>query len=125
MNREEFKKELEERLLNFAVAMVKMSTELPRNTAGFEIGKQIVKSGCSPYANYAEAKYAVSRADFTHKMRICRKELNESFAWMKVIVKSNLLAWERVKPDYNECNELIAIFTSSIKKLEASSQTKT
>jgi hypothetical protein len=43
MNREEFKKELEERLLNFAVAMVKMSAELPRNTAGFEIGKQIVK----------------------------------------------------------------------------------
>lgn len=124
MNREEFKKELEERLLNFAVAMVKMSTELPRNTAGFEIGKQIVKSGCSPYSNYAEAKFAVSRADFTHKMRICRKELNESFAWMKVIVKSNLLSWERVKHDYDECNELIAIFTSSIKKLEASSQTK-
>ncbi len=124
MNREEFKKELEERLLNFAVAMVKMSTELPRNTAGFEIGKQIVKSGCSPYSNYAEAKFAVSRADFTHKMRICRKELNESFAWMKVIVKSNLLSWERVKHDYDECNELIAIFTSSIKKLEASLQTK-
>jgi len=50
MNREEFKKELEERLLNFAVAMVKMSTvrrsrrlllaQLPRNTAGFEIGKR-------------------------------------------------------------------------------------
>jgi len=83
-----------------------------------------VKSGCSPYANYAEAKFAVSRADFTHKMRICRKELNESFAWMKVIVKSKLLSWERVKPDYDECNELIAIFTSSIKKLEASLQTK-
>ena len=29
-----------------------------------------------------------------------------------------------VKPDYDECNELIAIFTSSIKKLEASLQTK-
>lgn len=124
MNREEFKKELEERLLNFAVAMVNMSTELPRNTAGFEIGKQIVKSGCSPHSNYAEAKFAVSRADFTHKMRICRKELNESFGWMKVIVKSKLLSWERVKPDYDECNELIAIFTSSIKKLEASLQTK-
>jgi len=57
-------------------------------------------------------------------MRICRKELNESFAWMKVIVKSKLLPWQRVKPDYDECNELIAIFTSSIKKLEASLQTK-
>jgi hypothetical protein len=54
---EEFKQQLEERLLNFAVAMVKMSTvrqsrrlllaELPRNTA--------------PYSNYAEAKFAVSR----------------------------------------------------------------
>ena len=90
-------------------------------------GKQIVKSGGSPYANYSEAKYAVSRADFTYKMRICRKELNEkdttsrilSFAWMKVIVKSKLLSWERIKPDYDECNELIAIFTSSIKTLEA------
>jgi len=50
MNREKFKQELEERLLNFAVAMVKMSTvrrsrrlllaQLPRNTAGFEIGKR-------------------------------------------------------------------------------------
>jgi four helix bundle protein len=124
MNREEFKQELEERLLNFAVAMVNMSNELPRNSAGFEIGKQLVKSGCSPYSNYAEAKFAVSRADFTHKMRICRKELNESFAWMKVIVKSKMLPWERVKTDYNECDELIAIFTSSIKKLEASLQTK-
>jgi hypothetical protein len=45
-------------------------------------------------------------------MKICRKELNESFAWMKVIVKSKLLSWERVKPDYNECNELI--FVSSL-----------
>jgi len=46
MNIEEFKKELEERLLNFAVACVNISKELPRNcnSAGFEIGKQIVKS---------------------------------------------------------------------------------
>ena len=118
MNREEFKKELEERLLNFAVAMVKMSSELPKTPAGFGIGKQIVDSGCSPNTNYAEAKFAVSLADFTHIMRVCRKELNESFSWMKVIVKARLLSWERVKPDYEECNELISIFTSSIKKLE-------
>ncbi|MFQ6039302.1 MAG: four helix bundle protein [Candidatus Poribacteria bacterium] len=118
MNREEFKKELEERLLNFAVAMVKMSSELPKTPAAFEIGKQIVDSGCSPNASYAEAKFAVSLADFTHIMRVCRKELNESFSWMKVIVKARLLSWERVKPDYEECNELISIFTSSIKKLE-------
>ena len=118
MNREEFKKELEERLLNFAVAVVKMSSELPKTPAGFEIGKQIVDSGCFPNANYAEAKFAVSLADFTHIMRVCRKELNESFSWMKVIVKAELLSWARVKPDYEECNELISIFTSSIKKLE-------
>ena len=68
MNREEFKRELEERLLNLAVAMIVIKKELPRDTAGFEIGKQIVRSGGSPYANYAEAKYAVSRADFRHRM---------------------------------------------------------
>ena len=36
INRDEFKKELEERLLNFAVACVNISKELPRNSAGFE-----------------------------------------------------------------------------------------
>jgi four helix bundle protein len=118
MNREEFKKELEERLLNFAVAMVKMSSELPKNPAGFEIGKQIVRAGCSPNANYAEAKFAISLADFTYTIRVCRKELNESLSWMKVIVKAELLPWERVRSNYEECNELISIFTSSIKKLE-------
>ena len=103
------------------MAMIGISKELPRNSAGFEIGKQIARSGGSPYANYAEAKYAVSRADFRHRMRICRKELNESFAWMKVITKSGLLSWERIKPHYEECNELIAMFTSIIKKLEDNS----
>ena len=90
INQEQFKKELEERLLNFAVAMVNMSTELPRNAVGFEIGKQIVKSGCSPYANVAVAKFAVSKADFIHKMRICRVErifcLDESNCQIQVAV---------------------------------------
>jgi hypothetical protein len=76
--------------------------------------------------------------------RLSKKQIKESFGWMKVCVKSNkrgsatalslMLSWQRVKPDYDEmviygekpsvCDELIAIFTSSIKKLEASLQAK-
>ncbi len=43
MNKKQFQKELEERL-NFAVAMVKISDELPKTSAGFEIGKQITEN---------------------------------------------------------------------------------
>ena len=58
MNREEFKKELEERLLNFAVAMVKMSTQLPRNTAGFEISPNSIdkKRKLSELRRYATVR---------------------------------------------------------------------
>jgi len=41
MNIEEFKKELEERLLNFAVACVNISKELPRNSKALKLESKL------------------------------------------------------------------------------------
>ena len=70
--------QLEERLISFAVRIIKLSGCLPRTAAGKHIAGQILRSGTSPAPNYGEARGAESRADFVHKIRVVLKELNET-----------------------------------------------
>src|SRR6266550_1336321 len=86
--------ELEERLIDFAVRIVKLSASLPRTAAGRHIAGQILRSGTSPAPNYGEARGAESHADFVHKLGIVLKELNETSIWLRVIDKSQMLRRE-------------------------------
>src|SRR2546425_5313472 len=60
--------ELEERLIDFAVRIIKLSARLPKTPAGKHVAGQILRSGTSPAPNYGEARGAESRADFVHKL---------------------------------------------------------
>jgi hypothetical protein len=66
--------ELEERLIDFAVRIVRLSANLPRTAAGRHIAGQIMRSGTSAAPNYGEARGAESQADFVHKLAIVLKE---------------------------------------------------
>jgi len=46
--------ELEERLIDFAVRIVRLSANLPRTAAGKHIAGQIMRSGTSPAPNYGK-----------------------------------------------------------------------
>jgi four helix bundle protein len=83
--------ELEERLIGFAVRIVKLSANLPKTPAGKHIAGQIMRSGTSPAPNYGEARGAESHADFVHKLRIVLKELNETSIWLRVIERSQII----------------------------------
>ena len=83
--------ELEERLVDFAVRIIKLSAALPRTPPGRHIAGQILRSGTSPAPNYGEARGAESRADFVHKIRVVLKELNETSIWLRIIDRSELL----------------------------------
>src|SRR5216684_9355539 len=107
--------ELEERLIDFAVRIVKLSANLPRTPAGKHIAGQILRSGTSPAPNYGEARGAESHADFVHKIRIALKELNETLIWLKVIERSQMLRRELLIEIIGENVELCKIFTSSLK----------
>jgi four helix bundle protein len=69
-----------DRLLNFAVRVGKVVDALPETRMGRHVAGQLVRCGTSPCPNYEEACAAESRADFVHKLRICLKELRET--WM-------------------------------------------
>ena len=43
---------------------------------------------------------------------ICETEASETQYWLEVIIEARWLPSERLKPDYEECSELLAIFTS-------------
>ena len=116
MDNKEFSKNLEKRTREFAVRIIRLSTTLPNTPESRVIRNQITKSGTSIGANYREANRARSKADFKNKIKICESEASETQYWIEVIVETNWLSREKVKSEYEECSELLAIFTSIGKK---------
>ena len=47
-----------------------------------------------------------------NKIKICESEASESQYWLEIIAEAKWLSWEKLKPEYDECNELLAIFAS-------------
>ena len=114
--------DIEERLVDFAVRILKICNQLPRSPAGRHVAGQLVRSGTAPAPNYAEARGAESTNDFIHKLKICLKELNESRVWLLIIKKSNMLSTENLTSITTENDELCRIINSSIKTSRAHSQ---
>uniref|UniRef100_A0A7V3E8C8 Four helix bundle protein n=1 Tax=Ignavibacterium album TaxID=591197 RepID=A0A7V3E8C8_9BACT len=107
--------DLEDRLIAFAVLIIKITETLNNTKAGNHIAGQLVRSGTSPALQYGEAQSAESRNDFIHKLKILLKELRESLVSLKII--KEVLLTEKidlVDRALLECNELIAIFVKSI-----------
>ncbi len=107
---------LEKRTRQFAVCIIRLSTGLPNTPEGRVIRNQITKCGTSVGANYREANRARSRADFKNKINICQSEASETQYWLEVIIEVGWLSKDKVESEYEECSELLAIFTSIGKK---------
>ena len=111
----EKKYDIEDRLIDFAVAIVFFVESLPNTKSANHLGGQLLKSGTSPSLNYGEAKSAESKNDFLHKMKVCLKELRESYNCLRIMHKARIYKSEQqVKELITECNELISIFVKSI-----------
>lgn len=112
--------ELEERLIDFAVRIIRLTAHLPKTPARKHIAGQILRSGTSPAPNYGEARGAESHADFVHKIGIVLKELNETSIWLRVIDRSEMLKKELLIGIIEESRELRRIFTASVTIARAS-----
>jgi four helix bundle protein len=107
--------DLRERLLDYAARVVELVESLPKTTiAGRRIGDQLLRSGTSVGANYEEARAAESAADFIHKLQVALKELRESTYWLRLLVKTNIIAAARVALLLDESHQLTAILSKSV-----------
>ena len=108
--------DLEERLLEYSVQIIKVVEQLPNTRTGNHVAGQVLRSGTSPYPNHGEAQAAESPNDFIHKLRISLKELRETQIWLKLIHRVQLTKNTELLNDIlQETEELIKIFVVSIK----------
>jgi len=107
------KYDLQDRLIDFSVNLIKALDHLPNTIIGKYLKGQLTRSGASPALNYAEACDAESRKDFIHKIKIVLKELRETFVGLTIIKRLHLLDLDQLSVLLKECDELIAILKRS------------
>ena len=110
------KYDLEERLLEYSAAIIRLVEKMINTKAGNHVGGQMLRSGTSPYFNHGEAEAAESPKDFVHKMMICLKELRETKRALRLTKRVPLIQPpNECDPLLNETEELIKIFFTSIR----------
>jgi len=120
-NEEDNPRDLRERTEEYALRIIRMYASLSKTDRVAQVlGGQVLRSGTSVGANYREACRARSNPEFVSKMGDCLKELDESDYWLVLLVKSGTVSADRMDPLIAETNELIAIFTTSIKTAKKS-----
>ncbi len=80
------KKDLSNRLFEFALRVIQLVRNLPKGKEYNVISYQLIKAATSSGANYEEAQGAVSKADFANKIGISLKEMRESNYWIRIII---------------------------------------
>jgi four helix bundle protein len=109
--------ELQERLTQFALRIINLVDHMPRRISADAISRQIIRSGTSPSANYRAACIAKSEKDFMNKMKMVEEELDETAHWLMLIMESQMLPEQRVRPLYEENLELLKINISALKTM--------
>lgn len=110
--------ELENRLIHFAVSILQLSKIMPDSYDARHIANQFVRSGTHPGIHYGEVRGASSTRDFIHKLKMINKELRETHNSLRITELMKYVPDDKILPVLKESNELIAIFTATIKRLE-------
>ena len=120
--------DIRERAKKFAIRIVALVKRFPRDIAGHELGKQLIRSGTSIGANLEEADAASSRKDFAHKILISCKEAKESKYWLEVVLDSKLFNNHNNTKEAellrSEANELSKILYSIVNPKKEQSKIK-
>jgi four helix bundle protein len=108
---------LKQRTKAYALRIIRLYNALPRQPDAQVIGKQLLRSGTSVGANYREGQRSRSSAEMAAKFGLCVQELEESAYWMELLIESGILPEASLAELLDETYQLIAILTSSIKRI--------
>jgi len=106
------KYDLEERTSKFGQDVICLCKKVTENTISKPIISQLVRSATSVGANYMEANGASSKKDFINKIHICRKEVQETKHWLKMLLSCSDNLLDEIMKLSDECRQLILIFQS-------------
>jgi len=106
------KKDLLQRLEDFAVRVVELADKLPNTHGARAVGFQVAKSAISVAHNYAESQAASSKKHFISYVEISEREARETYISLRIIDRRQYLQQENLTELLQENNEIIAILTS-------------
>src|SRR3990172_6305978 len=118
-------RDLSERTFLFACDIVRfcraisMEPGAPRQVAG-----QLLRAGTSIGPNTEEAKAAYTRREFASKHSIVLRECHEARYWLRLVAAPRLAEAETVAPLLQEANELVGIFTATVRKARQPRETE-
>jgi four helix bundle protein len=107
--------DLGERTLEFALKILDLVDGLPHSTKGWEIGRQVTRSGTGVGSNIREADHAFTDADFAHKCSIARKEACETGYWLELCKRAGLLRGEALDAALDEAQQLTRILVTLVR----------
>ena len=108
--------DLEERTEEFAKMVIQICKKIRSSSINVELISQVIRSVGSVGANYIEANEAISKKDFAHRIKICRKEAKETRYWLKLILSANMGFEKEINDQIQEATELMNIFGAILKK---------
>ncbi|WP_396636357.1 four helix bundle protein [Maribacter sp. R77961] len=107
--------DLEDRLVDFAAAIVIFCKDLPSDMTGQYYGNQLLRSGGSSALNFGEAQGTNTKRDYINKASICLKELKESRVNLKILHKVEYGITSKRDNLLDEVEQLIRIIATIIK----------
>ena len=111
------KYDLEERTVKFGEEIVRFLKKVSRNVITLPIISQLIRAGTSVGANYCEANGASSKKDFRNKIYICKKEIQETKYWLRIITEAEPNVKEKARILWKEAQELTLIFGKIVSSL--------
>lgn len=111
--------DLKKRTKQFGLRIIRLVESLPSKQTARTIGNQLLRSGMSVGANYRAACRGRSKADFIAKAGISLEEADECLYWMEMLQEAGIIPADKLKDLMKEADELVAIFTASIKTARA------
>src|SRR5436309_8101073 len=109
-------KDLRDRTKHFALSIIRMFSMIPKTTEAQVLRKQMLRSGTSVGANYREAYRGRSKSEFIAKCGDSLRELEDTAYWLELLVQATIVPPETLGALARECDELIAIFVTILKR---------
>ena len=106
---------LKSKSFSLAVRIVRLYRYLCEQKTEYVLSEQVLRSGTSVGAMVREAEYSESKADFSHKMGVARKELNETLYWLELLLQTEYITQTEYDSLSADAIEIIKMLTTSIK----------
>lgn len=117
MNRGRLSEEFRSRTKAFAAGVIRLYVKLPKTREEVRVlGKQLLRYGTSVAAHMREASRARSGEEFVSKLGGALQEADESALWLELLREECGTEAALTSELETEASELIAIFTTMIKK---------